>query len=487
MVRPRYSLFQRRSRVAARVALYASLVLGGGALLLSYNWLERISQSSVDQPWARIDYSKFPEVQLLQQYLRINTSPSGSELEGARFLARQFEQAGIPATVFDMGNGMGNTIAILEGERPEALVLHNHIDTDPVPDPGSWAHPPFGGEIDGPRLFGRGVFDMKSIAIAQMYAMLELKRSGTPLRRSIIFLATSSEERGSELGVLWFLRHHPDLVTRFWAVLTEGGVVEGRSLEDFKYWGTEFAQKRFIDLLVCAVERAPLEELRNYLIDDHWRSRHRNLTPELKVFLTHYAPSRDYDRYRELLITPESLLHDLAAFAELPDYLRAQYRAELHPFGIRAAPGGGYELPMKLHLQHGAALEPALNELLPAWLSHGLDVQVAEELSADGSSPLDHPAFQAIQEVLAARFPDTPSGPYLLPRAATDARFFRRHGIPAYGFSPFPILTTDTLQIGQSDERMMLPGYQAGVEIYGDVIQRLVGSPGRLPGRSPSG
>ena len=70
--------------------------------------------------------------------------------------------------------------------------------------------------------------------------------------------------------------------------------------------------------------------------------------------------------------------------------------------------------------------------------------------------------------------PDAPSGPFFLPWTATDSRFVRAHGIPSYGFSPFLIFNTDTLAVGQPNERLGLWGYVQGVELYSEVIRSLV-------------
>ena len=92
--------------------------------------------------------------------------------------------------------------------------------------------------------------------------MLDLKKSGKRLRRSVVLLATGSEERGSDFGMRWILREHPELARRFWAVLTEGGVVEAVSDSDVKYWGTEFAQRRQVEVRLCSPRRERLDELR---------------------------------------------------------------------------------------------------------------------------------------------------------------------------------------------------------------------------------
>ena len=71
-------------------------------------------------------------------------------------------------------------------------------------------------------------------------------------------------------------------------------------------------------------------------------------------------------------------------------------------------------------------------------------------------------------------YPDAPAGPYFLAWTATDARFFRVAGVPTYGFSPFLIMNTDTLQVDRANERFALPGYVEGVELYEELVRRLV-------------
>ena len=196
----------------------------------------------------------------MQDYLRIDTTPqTGSELAGAQYLADLLTREGIESEVIDMGGRKANLVAVLPGESDQALVLHNHIDVDPIREPEKWVYPPFGGTIDPPWIYGRGAFDMKSVAIAQLRALVELKRSGARPRRTVVFLATSGEETGSEHGTAWLLRERADLLRNSWGVLTEGGVVEARTTDDIKYWGTENAQKRYVRLLLCSPSRQRLK------------------------------------------------------------------------------------------------------------------------------------------------------------------------------------------------------------------------------------
>jgi acetylornithine deacetylase/succinyl-diaminopimelate desuccinylase-like protein len=478
MPRRIWTPFQRRRRAAARAALYGSLILVAGITWLLVSWLNRPLEGTILEKWVETDYRSLPEVQLLRDYVRIDTSEAtGDEIKGARFLAARLEKAGIPSRLEIVGEGKANLYALLEGEDPRPLVLHNHIDVENV-KPEEWFHPPFEAFIDPPWMYGRGVFDMKSVAIAQLLAMVDLKESGLPLKRSVLFLATSSEERGSRLGVRRLLAEDPERVRGFWAVLTEGGVVEARARDDIKFWGTEIGQKRYVDLLVCAAEREPLEQLQATLREIGYTKTDLRIVPEVREVLKTYAATRDRGDFRDLLENPDATIRDAAAFAKLPAYLQSFFRNEAVPFHVREAPGGGWQLLIKIHLLPGAKLEEELPKLVPSWMLAGLSYTL-DEPPAVASSSTAHPVYRAIVETLEESYPEAPKGPYFLPWTATDSRFFRSVGVPSYGFSPFLIMNTDTLQVDKANERFALPGFVDGVRVYRDLVRRLVLDPGQ--------
>jgi acetylornithine deacetylase/succinyl-diaminopimelate desuccinylase-like protein len=467
-------VLEKGRRRAARFGLYGSLVLVAGVAWAAISFVNRPFDFGKAGQWARRDYRNRPEVKLLQEYVRIDTSETtGSELAGAEFLARQFQAAGIPTRIERLGPRKANLYAWLDGEDPHPLVLHNHLDVSAV-NPKEWFYPPFEARIELPWIYGRGVFDMKSVAIAQMAAMIDLKKSGVPLKRSVLFLATSSEERGSRLGVRRLVQLHPGMVRNFWAVLTEGGVVEARARDDIKFWGTEFAQKRYVDLIVCSDSREQLEDLRKTLRELGPTETDLRLTPEAAAVLASYGTTRDRSDLRDLVGHPDKVLGDIAAFRELPPYVRSMFRNEAVPFAVEEASGGGYQLLIKLHLLPGEDLTAVREKLVPGWLTFGMTTVIDEPPAVRGGSPLDHPAFQEIEATLREEYPDALVGPYFLPWTATDARFFRALGVPAYGFSPFLIMSTDTMQVDSANERFALPGFVDGVALYGELVRRLV-------------
>lgn len=467
-------ILESRRRRAARIALYGSLLLVAGLTWAAVAYLSQPLKARPAEQWLNRDYLNLREVKLLQEYVRIDTSEStGDELEGALFLARQFAAAGIPTRIEPVGPKKANLYAWLDGADPRPLVLHNHIDVSAA-DPKEWFVPPFEGHIELPWIYGRGVFDMKSVAIAQMLAMIDLKKSGVPLKRSVLFLATSSEERGSRLGVRHLIEGKPEVVRNFWAVLTEGGVVEARSRDDVKFWGTEFAQKYYADLTVCSGSREQLQGLQKTLRDRGPTETDLRLTPEVRAVLAAYAPTRDRDDLRDLVKNPHKVLGDIAAFRKLPPYLQSMFRSEAVPFEVEEAKGGGYQMLIKLQILPGEDLETARKKLVPDWMLFGMAAQLDAPPPPKGGSPLDHPVFKEIEATIDHQFPGVTAGPYFLAWTSTDARFFRSQGVPVYGFSPFLIMNTDTLAVDKANERFALPGFVDGVELYGRLVRRLV-------------
>ena len=422
-----------------------------------------------DQGWHGVDLTGHEAVQLFREYLTYDTSyPDGNEIPGAEFLARQLEAAGIPTHLERLGSRNANLWAILEGADPQALVLHNHIDVEPAREPERWRHPPFSGAYEAPFIYGRGAFDMKNVAIAQLLSMLELKRSGEPLQRSLIFLATGDEERFSRLGTLRLIRQHPELVARFYAVLTEGGAVEATDLSQVKYWGTEFGQKRFIDIWVCDTSRDRLLALRQELLMR--QAPPRPPAADIVRFLKGYSVTRTNPRFRRLLGQLET---ESANVAHLPPYYKAMTRNEIVAFPVEEDPEGGYVMRLILHLLPDIELDEGWDELLSDVLfGFSYTVEVPHEPVA--GSPLDHPVFQTIHEFMGEILPEVTHGPLFLPWVATDARFFRQQGIPSYGYSPFWILSSDTLKMKGRNERMAATPLVEGVERYQQLVRRLV-------------
>lgn len=460
-------LIQRHRRRARALLYLLPLMLTGLCWLV----IQILSLVEIDNSWRDTDYRIYESVRLFQRYLQINTSyPTGNEIPGAEFLARELAKEGIEVHVERLGHRNANMWAILEGRDEKALVLHNHIDVDPIQNLDAWAHPPFSGLINLPFVYGRGAFDMKGVAIAQLMALKEIQREGLPLRRSLIFLATGDEERDSWHGTRWVLRQHPDLIRRFDVVLTEGGAVEATDVDKVKYWGTETRQKLFVEMRICSDNLGALEALREDLQDSFERGHPDRLPDEIVEDLRTYVATRDID----FRLSFESAVLSGGGFDNVSRYVQAMMRHEIAAFPVVVDPdGGGYSMRTILQLLPWEPVEAAVRQVLPAGLpGFGTSMEIVHGPTPAGGLP--HPIFDHLSAQMEKTYPEFDHGPLFVPWAATDARFFRSAGIPAFGFSPFLVLTGDANKITGPNERLVLPSFVAGVELLEEIVRTWV-------------
>src|SRR5689334_10423032 len=183
----------------------------------------------------------------LASYLQINTTnPPGNELAAARWLKRILDREGIEAQILDtveLGAGRANLYARLRGNgSKKAIALVHHMDVVPA-TPASWSVDPFSGVIKDGYIWGRGAIDMKSNGVAQLMAMIALKRSGATLNRDIVFIGNADEELGSTGGLV-FAQKHSDLLRDVEYLITEGADNVLDSTGKVVYFGVGVAEKR---------------------------------------------------------------------------------------------------------------------------------------------------------------------------------------------------------------------------------------------------
>ena len=156
----------------------------------------------------------------------VNTGvmPTGNETEVADFALQWLAADGIDAEVIESAPHRGNLIAHLPGESGKnKLLLMSHLDVVPVEDESKWNYPPFGAEIAGGRIYGRGTYDCKGLLACQMMAMRLLKRNGVGLTDNLVLASGADEESGGRYGFGWLAEHHPEKIRAPFAINEGGG------------------------------------------------------------------------------------------------------------------------------------------------------------------------------------------------------------------------------------------------------------------------
>jgi succinyl-diaminopimelate desuccinylase len=129
--------------------------------------------------------------------------PDGGEAAVADHVHRWFLKEGFPVETDLVAPGRPNVVARLGDVGARTLLLEGHTDVVTEGDSAAWSHSPFGGDIDGGRIWGRGAADMKGGLAAAMIAAAAIKRSGARLGGRLVVGALVDEE-GDMLGARRF-------------------------------------------------------------------------------------------------------------------------------------------------------------------------------------------------------------------------------------------------------------------------------------------
>jgi succinyl-diaminopimelate desuccinylase len=119
--------------------------------------------------------------------------PSVTPEEGGaiELLQRMLAEAGFRTERADR-NGIANLFARW-GKSGPVLGFNGHTDVVPTGDVSAWKHDPFGADIVGGMLYGRGAADMKSGVAAFVAAAVDFV-SETPPEGSVVIAITGDEE-----------------------------------------------------------------------------------------------------------------------------------------------------------------------------------------------------------------------------------------------------------------------------------------------------
>jgi acetylornithine deacetylase/succinyl-diaminopimelate desuccinylase family protein len=158
---------------------------------------------------------------LLRALIRVpSENPPGGEEAIAQTLVSYFEDNGVSVRLREVRPGRPNVVAEVGSGGGPTLVFNGHLDTVPVGE--GWTFDPFGGEVRGGRVYGRGACDMLGGVAAMCSAAVALNRSGSPLNGRLVVHGVVDEEVdaiGSQVAA--------EEVEADWVVVTEptGGKV----------------------------------------------------------------------------------------------------------------------------------------------------------------------------------------------------------------------------------------------------------------------
>jgi succinyl-diaminopimelate desuccinylase len=130
----------------------------------------------------------------------------GNEARAAQYVAEYLDGYGFDVRVEEVTPGRPNVWALWSGDRlGKTLLFEAHTDVVTEGPAEEWKHPPFGAELVGSRIYGRGSCDTKGNLAAAVMAVKTIKDSGVPFAGRLL-LCHPVDEEGMMSGIKHFIR-----------------------------------------------------------------------------------------------------------------------------------------------------------------------------------------------------------------------------------------------------------------------------------------
>ena len=374
-------------------------------------------------------------IEFAQSLVRI-PSVSGSEQAAQRAIAAKYESLGLDTEIFpSLREEIESHPAFSDDAIPfvdrlnvvarwrgtgggQSLILNGHMDVVPPGDLAKWTRDPWGGDVEGDRLYGRGACDMKSGLASAVFAVQAVKSIGVELRGDVMLQSVIGEESGG--------------------VGTLATIVRG-------YRADACVIMEPMDLRIAPVQTGAL----TFRLIVNGRAAHACMRPRGVSAITEFLPiaaaleqfnTDRHERYRDELFDDPNNIASLSIGtvragdwpSTVPDQLVAEGR-----FGV---------FPNESVPEARAAFEATVREVASTrpWLVDNPPiVEWVEGQFEPGTTPRDAPIIERLSCSHEA-VTGMPASLFGIP-CGTDLRLFTRHaGIPTVLYGPGSIIQAHT-------------------------------------------
>ena len=376
------------------------------------------------------------------------TPASGHEVRSVDLIESYLRVPGAEMKRYEPVPGRASLVLRIEGTDPKAPSLHFMGHTDVVPvTPSGWRHDPFGGELIDGEVWGRGAVDMLDVTASMAVAVRRLLASGFKPKGTLIYSAVADEEALGTHGAQWLTENAWDdvrcdfLVTEFGGARFPLGAGAPKlpimTAEKGSQWtrlrvrgtpGHGSMPYRSDNALVKAAEvisrigryRAPLR------LHELWRR---------------FVDGLDLPTAQRLALTTPATF-DIALDRAPEGTAPMFYAATRTTFSPNMARAGvklnvipdSAEIDIDIRTLAGDDGQKVRDMLREAIGDLWAEVEIVEEGANPASeSPLRSPLWDTLTRVTRELVPGSETIPFLIV-GATDARYFRRKGVTAYGY-----------------------------------------------------
>jgi acetylornithine deacetylase/succinyl-diaminopimelate desuccinylase-like protein len=420
--------------------------------------------------------------EIYKELIEINTSESaGNTTAAAEAVAKRLLDAGFAAAdvqVLGADPRKGNLVARLRGNgarRPILLVAHLDVVEARRED---WSFDPFKfAEQDG-YFLGRGTSDDKAMAAMFAANLIRYKEQGLVPDRDIIVALTADEELGDvpTNGVDWLLKNHRDLIDAEFA-LNEGGGVTLRN-------GKPLANRVQASEKISATYRLEVKDPGGHSAVPGRENAIYHLADGLARLAKHAFPvklteaTRAYFERMAALESGQDAEDMRAIVRDAMDSsaasrlsTRAAHNAQLRTTCVATRLDAGIAnnaLPqsaraiVNCRVLPGESVAEVQRRLVEVLADEKITVAPVGSYTLSPPSPLKPEIVRPIERLTAEFWPGAPVIP-VMSTGATDSRFLRNAGIPAYGHSGLASEPSDNRAHGK-DERLAVKSFYDGLE-----------------------
>ena len=377
------------------------------------------------------------------------TPESGHEIRSVDLLESYLRMPGVEMKRYEPVPGRASLVLRIEGSDPKAPSLHLMGHTDVVPvTPSGWREDPFAAELINGEVWGRGAIDMLGVTASMAVAVRRLLTSGFRPKGTFIYSAVADEEALGTYGAAWLTENAWDDVKADYVVTEFGGM-------RFPLAGGSPKLP-----LIAAEKGSQWTRLRVRGTPGHGSMPYQSDNALVKAaeIITrvgkYRAPLRLHSIWRQFIDGLDLPAASRLALTNAPTFDIALdrgpegtapmfYAATRTTFSPNIAHSGvklnvipdSAEVDIDIRTIAGDD-GPKVREMLREAIGDELwkDVEIAAEGDNPASeSPTRTPLWDTLTKVTQKLVPGAETIPFLIV-GATDARFFRRKGVTAYGY-----------------------------------------------------
>jgi acetylornithine deacetylase/succinyl-diaminopimelate desuccinylase-like protein len=429
-------------------------------------------------------------VATMSRYVQFDTTnPPGNEMPAAIWLGEQLTNRGITKDIkiYEPLSGRGLVVARIKGsEELKPLMINHHIDVVAA-DPAKWSYPPFSGIFAESFIWGRGTLDTKGLGIMFMLALEDLIKEGIKFRRPIIFTAVPDEEPGGDNGMRWLVENHLNDIDPEW-VWDEGSGGFKDVFSPRIMFAVAVAEKQIYRFRLIATGEPGHGSM------PHNNSANVTLIDALERIIRVPRPMRAGAAAcamfgalsGEKKFPASFMLRNLSNPLALKiagkslaaeKFTNALFRDTVSVNVIKA----GYQInviPERAEAEIDCRLLPETDAqefhrwLLSRIADDRIKMEMIQTSPPSGIAPLDSRFYQAVTSIVEKYSPGAGVFPLLM-AGATDGRYWRQRGYPAYGFTPVILEREDIGRIHGIDERLSIENLLQGIKMTKDIIKML--------------